>query len=85
MSAVLAASVAIAVISVSIAPFADVPAVTAVLTLFGSLLALQSGYLGGLALSCIWTRMLRCSLPATHESALSAGRWTVERQSSQVG
>ena len=47
VSAVVAASAAIAVVGLSIAPFADVPAVTAALTTFGSLLALQCGYIGG--------------------------------------
>lgn len=82
VSAVVAASAAISVVGLSIAPFADVPAVTAALTTFGSLLALQCGYLGGLALSYARSRM-RSSWPARRESTHGIGRWT--GQSSRVG
>jgi hypothetical protein len=83
-SAVLAASAAIAVVGATIAPFTDVSAVTAALTTFGSLLALQCGYLGGLALSCVWSRVRGSSLSA-RENTLSIGRWVPDRGSPQAG
>ncbi len=73
VSAVVAASVAIVVVGGSIAPFTGVSALTAALTTIGSLFAVQGGYIGGLALSCVWSRMRSASLQA-QEGTLDIGR-----------
>jgi hypothetical protein len=79
--AVLAASAAIVVVSLFIAPFADVHVATAALTTLGSLVALQCGYLGGLAVACAWSRVRS---PAVRQLTLNVGRWSEERGSSHA-
>jgi hypothetical protein len=54
-------------------PFTSVSALTAALTTIGSLFAVQCGYIGGLALSSVWSRMRNASLE-TREATLDVGR-----------
>jgi hypothetical protein len=82
--AVVAACAAIALAGIVIAPFADVGAITAALTTLGSIVALQCGFLGGLALSCVWSRVRSSSL-LVRGSTLGVDRWADDRQSSRAG
>lgn len=70
--AVLAASATIVGGGVAISPFADASALTAALTTLGALLALHCGYLGGVTLSCAWSRA-RASAPQVGEGSPAAG------------
>jgi hypothetical protein len=81
--AVVAVSAAIALAGIVIAPFADVGAMTTALTTLGSIVALQCGYLGGLALSCAWSRV-RGSPFLARANSLNVGRWAEGRHSSQT-
>jgi hypothetical protein len=78
VSAVVAASAAIVVVGGSVAPFTQVSALTAAVTTIGALLTLQCGYIVGLALSCVWSRVRSASLQA-QDSTLDVGRWVPER------
>jgi hypothetical protein len=70
--AVLAASATIVGAGAAISPFADAGAVMAALTTLGALVALQCGYLGGVTLSCAWSRA-RASAPQVGQGSLGVG------------
>jgi hypothetical protein len=78
---VAVASAAILLAGVAIAPFADAGALTVALTTFGSLVALQCGYLAGVTLSCAWSRA-RISMPSARQITLG---WIEGRPSSRIG
>jgi hypothetical protein len=56
-AALIAASAIIAVVCVSVAPFTELEAATAVGMTFALVGVLQLGYLAGLMLSCAWLRI----------------------------
>jgi hypothetical protein len=68
--ALLAASASILGGGVAISPFADADVLVAALTTLGALVALQCGYLGGVTLTCAWSRA-RASVPQIGEDGLA--------------
>jgi hypothetical protein len=83
VTAVLAASAVIALSGAVITPFVDAGVVTAALTTLGSIVALQFGYVGGLALSCAWSRV-KSPFFRARGSTLNIARWAEGRHSSQA-